>query len=244
MAPEGTRERAPRPAWPRGRGGGGCAEVLGLVALCLGSCAFTDLTLAPPRRPEDAPASRRGANRAIVVMTPFTDARSQSRCGMKKYSYNVDSANVFCRVAPETFLPSLLAEELRRAGFQVIADPSEAGPETPVVRGIVEQFFIEPKMSFFSSAMEADVAIVLRVELPHDRMAIRKFFAKGDEATFLSPDEDMALAQSRAVQEVMLSSVGALANLLDRLPPGPPQETAPATPSAPALPVAPNASVQ
>jgi hypothetical protein len=244
MVPAGPQGRGHGLASLRAHGLGRRTAVLGILALCLGGCAFSDLTLAPPRRPEDAPASRRGANRAIVVMAPFTDARPQSRCGMKKNGYNSESADVFCQVGPDIFLPRLLAEELRAAGFHVLVDRSRAGPEVPVVRGVVEQLFVEPKVGFFSSAMEADVAIVLRVELPHGRVAIRRFFAKGAEATLLSPDENMALAQSSAVREMMLNSVGALANLLDRLPPGPTTETAPATPSASGLSLAPKASVQ
>ena len=152
---------------------------------------------------------------------------------MKKNGYNMDTANVFCLESPETVLPRLLAQELRAAGFNVLLDRNEAAPGTPVVRGAVEQFFIEPKMNYLWSVAEADVAVVLRVELPHERVATRRFFVKGEEATFLSPDSDMYLAQNSAVHEVLLDSVGALANLIDRLPPEPPAAPAPVEPSNP-----------
>lgn len=200
-------------------------------AVASAGCAFGDLTLAPPQRASGVPASQRGANRSIVVVSPFADRRPVDRCGMKKNAYNVDTANVFCREAPESSIPRLLARELQEAGFRVVRDPEDAAPGTPIVRGVVEQFFIEMNSNFFTGAMEADVAIQLRVELPHQRVAIRRFFVKGDEGTFLSPDDDMYLAQNSAVREILLDAVGALANLMDRLPPPP---AVPPTPAVPA----------
>ena len=188
--------------------------VAGLVA---SGCALTDVTLKPPPQFEVAPGSRRGQGREIVVVRPFRDARSVSRCGMKKNGYNVDTASVLC-VAPASMIADLVAHHLSLAGFRVLRDRRDAGPSTIILTGSLDQAFVEPKNNFFSVEIETDVELKLRATTTYGFSAERRFYVKGDEATFFASDDDMQRSFDAGVRKLVSGVVGAVANLSEHLP--------------------------
>jgi hypothetical protein len=206
------------PIPPRRRTASRLAAFSAILALAPAGCAFTEETVRPPQAVDVVTRSNRGGGRTIVVADAFADRRpDRSRCGMKKNGFNSDSAKLVCKGSPDEFLPRLLASELRAAGFRVL---SSSGAKLPaadaVISGSIQQYFIEPKVNFFGTVMEADVAVTLAVRLADGRVAERKFFAKGDEPTFVNLLQDGETASAVATRELLASAAGAIANLLDR----------------------------
>ena len=187
------------------------------AALALAGCAFGDVKVAKPLAKDVTTSSRRGEGRQIVVVSPFGRGRTQVRCGMKKNGYNMDTANVFCDGSPEIVLPDLISRELLATGFVVTRKPP--GPSTIVLGGIVEQVFLEPKLDYFSTTFETDIGLTLTAKTATGLSASRRFYVKGEEATFFASLEDMQRSLDSAVRELVAGVVGAVANLADAYPP-------------------------
>jgi hypothetical protein len=190
-------------------------------AIAAGGCAFGDVSLRAPKVGPVAPGVARGNGREIVLIRPFTDRRDQARCGMKKNGYNSDTASVHCAFAPDHLLADMLAAQLSAAGFVVLSDRTQAKPSTLIITGALHQMFIEPKLNYFTALMEADVALVLHASTPAGFTARRRFYVKGEEATVFAGEEDMQAALASGVRQLLVSVVGAVANLADSVPPEP-----------------------
>jgi hypothetical protein len=213
-------------------GGQGGPLLLALgVVVAIGGCAFTDVTLSRPAVGSVVAPQRRGEGRDIVVVRPFAN-RPRGRCGMKKNGYNMDTANVHCGFDPGDVLADVVARELAAAGFAVHGDRGKAGTSPLVLTGVVEQMFVEPKVNYFTTSFEADVALAVTVTTPGGLAARRSFYVKGEEATVFASEEDMQAAVNSAVRQLAIKVVGAVANLVERLPsepaapPAPPEEDA------------------
>jgi hypothetical protein len=184
----------------------------------LGGCAFDDLTVRTPPRQEITAGSRRGEGREVGLIKPFRNGRRQTRCGMQKNGFNMDTANVICRDTPESMLADLLGDELLASGFRVLADPARASRSTLMISGAVEQAFVEPKLNYGAAASEADIALKLTVWTASGLLAERSFYVKGDEAAFFTGEAAAQKAFNSAVRQLLASVVGAIANLADRVP--------------------------
>lgn len=201
--------------------------------LAMGGCAFGDVNLRAPAIGLVAPGVARGNGREIVLIRPFTDRRDQARCGMKKNGYNVDTASVHCAFAPDHLLADMLAAQLSAAGFVVLSDQARAKPSTLIITGALQQMFVEPKLNYFTALMEADVALVLHARTPSGFTARRRFYVKGEQATVFAGEEDMQAALASGIRQLLVSAVGAVANLADSLPPEPvPMKPPPETTAA------------
>jgi uncharacterized lipoprotein YajG len=210
------------------------AGVLAVGALgLLAGCVLTDVTLREPRGRHLQNGSRRGENRNIVLVRPFATRRPQSRCGMKKNGYNADTASVFCASTPEHMLADILTAQLAQAGFNVGRDPRAAGPSTIVLSAVIDQLFVEPKNNYFSATMETDIGLTLTAKTATGLSAERRFYVKGEEATFWAGEEDMLLSLESAIRQLGFAVVGAVANLADRVPV--PAASAPASEPAPSV---------
>jgi hypothetical protein len=192
-----------------------------VAAAAAGGCAFGDVTLRAPHVGPVAPGEARGGGREIVLVQPFGDRRQQARCGMKKNGYNADTANVHCDFAPAELLAALVAHQLTAAGFVVRNDRKQAGPSTLIISGTLEQLFVEPKSNYFTALIEADVALVLTASTPSGFTARRRFYVKAEEASVFVSPEDMQTAMGSSVRQLLVSVVGAVANLADSVPPEP-----------------------
>jgi hypothetical protein len=136
---------------------------------------------------------------------------------MQKNGFNMATANVICREAPESMLADLLGDELTASGFTVLADPGRASRSTLMISGAVEQAFVEPKLNYGAVA-EADIALKLTVWTASGLLAERSFYVKGDEAAFFAGEAAVQKAFNSAVRQLLASVVGAIANLADRVP--------------------------
>jgi hypothetical protein len=203
----------------------------GLPALALLSgCAFSDITIEPPRA---APAAGRtlGRGREIALVTAFEDRRPQpDRCGMQKNGYNMDTADVNCTLPPPKWLADALARGLQDAGFVVTASPSPS-PTAARVEGDVLQFFVEPKLGFFTFTPEADISVRLKVSTPSGLRAERVFYFKSEEVSFVGLEYNFQAAAELSTTQAVTTMVQAIAGLLDRYP-GAAQPTTTAAPLA------------
>jgi hypothetical protein len=203
------------------------------VAIASGlGCAFTDVVVTPPPRASVATGSHRGQGRALVVRRPFTDRRAQQRCGMKKTSFNSESARIVCASDPSLALGDLVAAELAASGFNVLCDEKQAGPTTVVLTGTVIQVFVEPTVGLANSVVETDIGLKLHAQTRDGLAADRTFYVKGDEAAMMISDENIQRSFDSSVRQLVTSVVGAVANLLDvaqagASPPPPPSGSRP-----------------
>ena len=218
---------------------GNLGRLRGQVALAavmlstLGGCSFSDVVLQAPLRSSVSTESHRGKGRPIVIAKRFSDNRPRrAECGIKKNGYNSEVAKIRCDESPDHSLAALLAAELATAGFQVIP-AARAEPTTLFVSGALTQYFVEPKNNFFGGSYETDIGLRLIVESKAGFYASRRFFVKGDEATYWGSDADLQASNDRAVRQLLLATVGALANLMDQQGVTAAQPAAPAAVQAP-----------
>ncbi len=181
-------------------------------------CAFGAMPITLPTAPLEA-SVRGGAGRQIVVVAPFSDAREQERCGMKKNGYNMDTADAVCESAPGAWFARRLAQELAVAGFQVVAPGERAKPSALRVEGSVLQLFIEPVIGFWSGSVEADLSVRLRATSQTGLVAERTFFVKGWKGGIqVVTAQPYHTATHRATQALLEETVRAIVELMDRYP--------------------------
>jgi hypothetical protein len=189
-----------------------------LPLLGLASCAFNNITVVPP---EPVPVSTvsGGNQRMIHVVAPLADERpSKARCGMKKNSYNMDTAAVHCSAAPSSWVADLLVHELEAAGFQIATEPSPS-PDAVTLEGQLLQFFIEPDIGFWSITGEADVYVRLVASTPSGLLAERDFFVKGEESSALfGTDGLLQAAANDGVRRIVTEMTAAVVELMDLYP--------------------------
>jgi hypothetical protein len=217
------------------------AGVLVTATIAVAGCAINDVTLRPTSPASVATSSRRGEGREVLVFRPFVNQRPQTRCGMKKNGYNTESASILCPQDPAFTLADLLIGELAAAGFKVLKDPRAAGPSTLVLTGALEQAFLEPKANFSYVTFETDIALHLTVQTAAGLVAQRRFYVKGEEATYFASEDDMQRSFESAERQLVANVVGAVANLADRFPRA---AFPPATPAVPEEAPAPTAPAQ
>lgn len=201
------------------------ALVLFGAVLATSGCAFTDINMRMPADVEDVPGSV-GAGRSISVVVPFVESRGEhiARCGMQKNGYNMDTADATCSKPPTQWIGTLLAQELRQAGFDVSVVPTPGGmsnENVPVVEGELVKLFVEPVIGFWSGSLEADLHVNLRVRRGDGLDAQRDFFQKGIRSGVMAsvtPIYETAL--TRATNEIVWEMVAEVANLLDKYPSG------------------------
>lgn len=191
---------------------------LAILALLVSGCALTDVTVQPPPPFQVAAGSQRGQGREVVVVRPFQDARPETRCGMKKNAYNSDTASVLC-TRPASMIADLLAYHLSLAGFRVLRDRKAASPSAIVLTGALEQLFVEPKNNYFSVEIETDVGLKLWATTTSGLWAQRRFYVKGTEASMFVSDEDLQRSFDAGVRQLVISAVGAVADLAEHFPP-------------------------
>lgn len=213
-----TKVRARR---DKGAGTGAviAAALLAVMASVAASgCAITTMTLYAPAHERVSSAMQVGQGREILLM-PFTDERLLvERCGMKKNSYNMDTADIRCAVPPNQWLTALLAAELRAAGFVVLSEPSQAGPETLRLETWLSKFFIEAKVGAVTNSPEADLELRMVASTRTGLDAQRHFYFKGEEGAAFALESNFQAAADDAVRQMLAGVVGAVVQLVQRYP--------------------------
>lgn len=150
-----------------------------ILILASTGCAFTDVPLDMPINGLDVPISG-GNERAVVVVKPFSDDRSDTvRCGMKKNGYNMDTADAMCKTAPGEWMAELLADELRASGFNVSTERPVSRTNALILEGSIIKLFVEPVLGAWSGSLETDIQVKLTATSDSGLNAERTFFAKG-----------------------------------------------------------------
>jgi hypothetical protein len=191
----------------------------GVPLMALSGCALTDVTIQPTTLAGAIPPTNVGRDRVVVMETPFVDGRgSPERCGMKKNGYGMDTAAIQCGVPPTDWVAGALTDGLQRAGFRVVYGASPT-PSTPRIQGQVTQFFVEPKLGFFTYTPEADIGVRLQVTTASGLLAQREFYFKGEEALVGFGTKDVFEdAADHATVKATREMVAAIVALLDRYP--------------------------
>lgn len=193
-------------------------SLLLLVALSGSGCAFTDVSL---RAPEVSEVARKctGTRPLITLVTPFEDNRPQKkRCGMKKNSYDMETADVFCGAEPSRYLAGLLAAELDKAGFDVQYKAASASSEGLHLEGQLLQFFVEPVIGAFTANPEADVYVKLSATSASGLKAERDFYVKWEETSLAATDDNIQIAADKATSGVVINMAHAVQELVERFP--------------------------
>jgi len=181
------------------------------------ACALTDMTVVPPEKGV-ATNLGGGRGRAVQLILPLSDERpDRSRCGMKKNSYNMHTADVHCSAEPSRWLGDLLAGELRAAGFTVVST-TESRPDAVRFEGRLLQYYLEPDVGFFTFTPEADVHVRLVATTPSGLNAERDFYVKGVETSLGGFESNFQAASDKAVRQIVKDMVTAVLQLMDRYP--------------------------
>jgi len=188
--------------------------ILPFVALAAQGCAFVDVEVSPPHDKVLAQDSSLGRSREVTLAMPFADQRPfADRCGMKKNSVNMDTADVLCSVPPSRWLSRALAHALTAAGFRVKTNPTVQTATAVQIDGTVLQFFLEADRGFFLVTPEADISVRLVVSSQSGLYAERTFYVKG-----ISPSYNYQQAADNGTRDAVTAMVKAIATLLDRYP--------------------------
>lgn len=192
-----------------------CFWALPLMALT--SCAFANITVTPPMAAVATNVSG-GNHRTVHVVVPLADNRPiHNRCGMQKNGYNMDTANVNCSAEPAQWLADLMIRELKSAGFNVVTS-APSSPNAVKVEGQLLQFFVEPKLDFFTFTPEADIHVRLVASSQSGLLAERDFYVKGIETSFVGFEYNFQAASDKAVNTLIKNLVAAVVDLMDRYP--------------------------
>lgn len=189
-----------------------------LAALLSVGCVFIDAEVHPVDPGDIGVPSGVGHGREVIVDLPFYDRRYEpGRCGMQKNGYNTETADVKCTAPPNLFLAVLLHDALVQAGYRVLGPEAEPGPTTAVVRGVLGQYFVEPKINFTINH-EADVSVRLFVTSPSGLRAERTFYVKGEADAMMVAETHFQAASDEATQRIVRAMVVAITELLDHYP--------------------------
>lgn len=186
--------------------------------LALAGCAFTDVPLDMPNTGLATPI-RGGNARQVVIPAAFADQRPQpQRCGMQKNGYNMDTANAKCREEPTRWIAGLLADELRAAGFTVVAADAPHRSSALRVDGTLLQLFVEPIAGSFSVSCEADLQVRLVATSDTGLRAERTFFAKGVWKGFAGITGPFQTSLKRGSDDILSQMVEAILEIMNRYP--------------------------
>jgi hypothetical protein len=196
------------------------AVLLGVMALwllTLGGCALTD---AQVRLDSSAAKLRiRGGREREVIVLPATDTRPDpKRCGAKRNTYGVETADVFCAPAPRQWLGQLVANGLYRAGFRVVTTKTKRAKDPLFVHLELEHLFVDPVPGMWVVTLVADVHVIVKVGTLSGLVAERSFWVKGENAVTAVADDDFQVAVDRATQRLADSIVHAILSLANRYP--------------------------
>lgn len=123
-----------------------------------------------------------GNGRKLIVVAPFDDVRPlAATCGVQSDAFGSDGPSILCDRPPAPFIADALATELERVGFAVEKrDHVPAAASAPVVRGVLEQLYLQTTGGFSHFVMEADLHVRLEVTGATGLRAKRSFFVKGN----------------------------------------------------------------
>ncbi len=186
--------------------------------LLLSACAFTEVQVTPGSQAIHTGISG-GDQREIAVILPFADERQiKNRCGMKKNGYNMDTANAVCTQAPAEKLSTLLAEELKNAGFKISTPGNPKSPAGVKIDGTLLKFFVEPVIGFAMGTLETDIHIRLVASSQSGLKAERNFFVKGTQSALAGTDSNFQSSVDDATTQIVKQMVAAIVSLFNRYP--------------------------
>lgn len=190
--------------------------LLAQTALVAG-CAFGNINLAMPPQ-GDLPGNERAAGRTVHLVMPFEDRRAtRARCGMKKNSYNMDTADVICSRSPTLWLAERLQHGLEDRGYTVrtVEHAPEGGT---LIEGDLLRLFVEPVIGFVTVGTEADIQVRLEVNSDEGFRAERVFYVKGDTRGAAATSGSFVTAFNSAADQISADMVMAIDELMTRYP--------------------------
>lgn len=186
--------------------------------LLLTACAFTDITVDTKGNRESLNLSG-GDNREIILLVPFADERDiKNRCGMKKNGYNMDTADVFCSPPSAQQLAESVAEELRKAGFNVKTQEDTSKATGVKIQGTLLKFFVEPVIGFTTISMETDISVHLIASSNNGLNAERTFYVKGTQSAMAATESNFQGSVNNATSQIVKQIVTAIITLMNRYP--------------------------
>jgi hypothetical protein len=161
-----------------------------------------------------------GEGRKLILVTPFDDARPRGgSCGVQAGAFGADGPNILCDRDPAPFVASAFAAELERAGFAVAqVDRIAATPDAPVIRGSLDQLYLQTTGGFSHFVMEADLHVRLELEAPGGLRAKRSFFAKGNRGVGGTAGAAAQESTNDAVDRVVRNMTAAVLSLTNQYP--------------------------
>ncbi|MES1944801.1 hypothetical protein PC39_11817 [Salinisphaera sp. PC39] len=192
--------------------------VLLMQSVFMGGCAFGNINLDMPPQ-GDLPDNQGAAGQTLRLVMPFEDSRAiKARCGMKKNSYNMDTADVLCSQPPAQWVADRLQRGLEERGYTVETVRETAGGNGTVIEGDLIRLFVEPVIGFATVSIEADIQVRLEVRTGEGFRAERTFYVKGDTRSAAATRGTFDTAFESAADQISTNMVMAIDELVDRYP--------------------------
>lgn len=188
-----------------------------LMLTLLGGCALTDGHVRLNPVPSGT-AAQGGQGREVIVF-PVVDERADSnRCGVKRNTWEAETADVLCEPEPRQWLGELVLRAVDRAGFKVVTTQTARSADPLHLRIKLKHLFIDQVNGVVTLALITDAHVVIEAETPSGLVAKRSFFAKSRNEVLGVLDSGLQASMDEAVDQLAKEMVTALIGLNARYP--------------------------
>jgi hypothetical protein len=187
----------------------GCADLpMGNVRVNLAELSRTPTNLAG------------GNSRQVIVVSPFTDARPVGdRCGIERHLLDT-RCGAFVGAEPGQLIASMLAAELKAAGFSVVTEATASKPSALRIEGTLIKMFTEiGTLGFNEVAAITDIHVKLVATSKTGLRAERYFYVQGSSSSsFMLGASNYKESAQEAAGKVLKSMVVAILSLANQYP--------------------------
>jgi hypothetical protein len=189
------------------------------------ACAFTDGHVRLDSVSKES-AANGGGGREVVVF-PATDTRTeQARCGVKRNTYGVETADVLCSPEPSQWLSELVLRGLDRAKFKIVTTRTAQSADPLRIRLRLEHLFIDQVPGMLTVTLHADVHVIVTAENAAGLVAERSFLVQSETEVAAVLDSKLQETMDLATQQLADRLVEAVLALSRRYPSASPARTA------------------
>ncbi len=182
-----------------------------------GGCALTDGRV--KLEPSLAKVAPKGGRAREIIVFPAADEREDTaRCGAKRNTYGMETADVHCEPAPGEWLASLVVRRLDQAGFRIVTTATSKSPDPLRLHLTVKHLFMDQVPGMLTVTLVADVHVTVAAETQSGLSAERSFFVKGENDVAAVVDSGFQAAMDQATERLADELVRAVVDLADRYP--------------------------
>ena len=190
---------------------------LGLLLLTPSACAFTTghVHLDPLSRES---AANGGGGREVILFPAVDERQEPARCGVKRNTYGMETADVLCTPEPSQWLSELILRGLDRARFKVVTTLTAKSPDPLRIHLRLEHLFIDQIPGFWMVTLNTDVHVVVAADSAAGLAAERAFFVQSRSEVMGVLDSGLQASMDQATQQLADHIIDAVLALSKRYP--------------------------